>query len=200
MALEDLFALEEHARAAGAGELGEEALIEEVRRRYRQQGSGSLVDLLTDEELGQARRRPTEYERVLAMLDGASELERELRWIRSVAQEHEAVLSLISEDQERRRIRLAKQKGGLRRDPLRNALVAFIASRISSSDYFNSSTKILSWLQRMSPTLPDGISIKPADSGGLLLTGPDGRSKRVARSTFRRYATDARNLQKKAAQ
>lgn len=137
MALEDIFAFEEHTRAAGAGELGEEALVEEVRRRYRKRGGGSLVDLLLDAELVQARSRLTTDERFLAMMHQANEYERESERIRRHLEARQALVEQMRQAEELGRIRRAKSRGGKRCDPRRAAVVAFIASRLSDSDYFD---------------------------------------------------------------
>lgn len=192
MALEDVIALEEHARAAGAGELGEDALLEEVRRRYRERGGGSLVDLLLDGELAEARRRPTEYERILAMLGGGGALERELQRMRRYTEE-------IREAEEAGRVRWAKSRGGKHRDPLRAAAIAVVVSCLSGSDYLDTCNAVWAWIRRRPQRLSNGVVIDAVD-GGLRISDSAGRSKVITENSFRRYFTEARKFRKEAAQ
>lgn len=201
MSLDELFALEKHARAAGAGSLGEDALVEEVRRRYRERGGGSLVDLLLDEELVEARHRTTEYERLLAWLEAPNELERELERLRRPHEAFENLLRQIDEANEAERIRLAKSQGGQVRDARRNALVAFIAASISSSDELDTCDRIWEWLRLLPRKLSDGTTVDAVDGERLRIGGRRGESEKViTRNTVRRYVTDARKLLKEAAQ
>lgn len=169
---------------AASGVLGEEALGEEVKRRYREQGGGSYVDLLSDRELYLARTR----------LSGS---ERFWKWVNEQA-------SPCGEFFRRRRERASRRaKSEARRryrDPLRASLIEVIAEQLRESDELEHCEPMWRHLIGRIRTTAQGFSIEP-DGVGLRIRSPGRKKKKsISRRTFERYFAEAKELLKPSPQ
>lgn len=107
--------------------------------------------------------------------------------------------------EEELRVREAKRRGGLRKNPIRQAVISRIVKLLGESDEIETTREVWDALRRGRRGLGggmtidfdsnlDGLSDKLDDYGRMIITSPTGPLKVVTFATFRSYVREARRI------